>query len=57
MIAGPALQAGHVGLAAEQAEEDQGQHRGVGVPDPAGLTGVVDLGEGIEQCGDGGRHP
>lgn len=24
MVAGPSLQAGHVGLAAEQAEEDQG---------------------------------
>ena len=57
MVAGPALQAGHVGLSAEQAEEDEGQHGGVGVADAAGLAGVVDLGEGVEQRGDGSRHP
>ena len=57
MIAGPALQAGHVGLAAEQAEEDERRKRGIGVADPAGLAGVVDPGEGVEQGGDGSRHP
>jgi hypothetical protein len=27
------------------------------VADAAGLAGVVDLGEGVEQRGDGSRHP
>ena len=57
MVLGPSLQAGHVGLAAEQAEEGQRQHGGVGVADAPGLAGVVDLGEGVEQRREGSGHP
>ena len=49
--------AGEVGLAAEQAEEGERQQGRVGVADPASLPWVVDLGECVEQCGNGISHP
>lgn len=57
MILGPSLQAGHVGLAAEQAQERWRQHGGVGMADAPGLAGVVDQAEGVEQRREGGDHP
>jgi hypothetical protein len=53
----PPPEAGEIGPAAEQAEERQGEDRGVRVADAPRLTGVVDLGEGVEQPGERGGHP
>jgi hypothetical protein len=57
MVLGPTLKAGQVDLAAEQAEEAKRQQGGIRVADPARLARVVDLGEGIEQSGNGSDHP
>ena len=57
MIRGPALEAGHVGLATEQSEERQGQEGRVRVADPPRLAGVVDPAKGVEQAGDRSSHP
>jgi hypothetical protein len=57
VVGGPALDAGEVDLAAKQAEESQGQHRGEGVADAPELAGVVDLSQGVEQRRQGCGHP
>jgi hypothetical protein len=57
MVGGPPLEAGEVGLAAEQAEERQGEDRGERVADASRLAGVVDPSEGVEQRREWSGHP
>ena len=57
MVSGPPLEAGEVGLAAEEAEERQGEDRSERVTHAPRLTGVVNLSEGVEQRCNGSGHP
>lgn len=57
MVAGPPLEGGEVGLAAEEAEEREGEDRSERVSHAPRLPGVVDLSEGVEQRRDGSSHP
>ena len=57
MVVGPTLKTGHVGLATEQAEEGESESRGMRMADPARLSWVLDLGEGLEERRGWCRHP
>lgn len=57
VVGGPPLQAGEVGLSGEQSEERQGEDRRERMADPPPLTGIVNLGEGVEQRGKSCVHP
>jgi hypothetical protein len=57
MVFGPTLDAGQVGLAAEQAQKAKRQQGRIGVADSARLARVVDQGKGVAQGIDLSSHP